>query len=83
MKASTHPNRFLGYFLAAILVIAAPTLTATPQNDGKDGDLLTVNHPWIGEPAPDFNLKSTSGQSVALSDFKGKKFLVIHFAASW
>ena len=83
MKAST-PQRWLpSSVLLAILVIATPALTAAQQNTGKNADALTPNHPWIGQRAPEFQLTSTSGESVALSDFNADKFLVIHFAASW
>jgi cytochrome oxidase Cu insertion factor (SCO1/SenC/PrrC family) len=83
MRASTHPDWLPASVLVAILVTATPALTATQQNPDKDAEELTANHPWIGDQAPDFYLTSTSGQSVALTDFKGGKFLVIHFAASW
>ena len=32
-----------------------------------------------GSPAPDFNLKATDGSSVQLSQFKGKKSVVLYF----
>ena len=35
------------------------------------------------QPAPDIELVSTSGETVALGDYRGKKILVLHFAASW
>ena len=35
--------------------------------------------PAVGSPAPDFTLPSTSGQSVRLSDLKGKKVLLAFF----
>jgi len=39
--------------------------------------------PRVGQPHPDFVLPEiTSGQPVALSRFRGKKVLLIHFA-SW
>jgi cytochrome oxidase Cu insertion factor (SCO1/SenC/PrrC family) len=77
MKASIH-TILPTSVLVALLITAAPTVTAANQ----DADTLTANHPWIGEPAPEFSLTSTNGSSVALSDYKGK-FLVVHFAASW
>lgn len=83
MKASKYRGWLSTSVLVAVWVMATPALTATPQDTGKDADDLTAHHPWIGQPAPDFDLPSTSGQSVALADFKGGKFLVIHFAASW
>ena len=33
----------------------------------------------VGEPAPDFTLPSTTGTDIALSDFKGKKFVFLEF----
>jgi peroxiredoxin Q/BCP len=35
--------------------------------------------PVIGKPAPDFTLPSTSGQTVSLRQFKGKKTVVLFF----
>ena len=33
----------------------------------------------VGQPAPDFSLTSTSGDKVSLSQFKGKKHVLIQF----
>ena len=33
----------------------------------------------VGEPAPDFSLPSTSGDKVSLSQFKGKKHVLVQF----
>ena len=35
--------------------------------------------PVIGKPAPDFALPSTSGQTLTLRQFKGKKTVVLYF----
>jgi peroxiredoxin len=37
------------------------------------------NQPSVGGPAPDFVAKSTSGQDVTLSSFKGKKNVLLAF----
>lgn len=38
----------------------------------------------VGEPAPDFTLPSLSGDTVSLSDFRGKKRVVLSFVpAAW
>ena len=36
-------------------------------------------HLKVGQPAPDFSLTDTAGKSVKLSDFKGKKNVVLAF----
>ncbi|GIW79080.1 MAG: hypothetical protein KatS3mg105_0887 [Gemmatales bacterium] len=33
--------------------------------------------PQVGDPAPDFSLKGSDGKTYKLSDFKGKKAVVI------
>ena len=35
--------------------------------------------PPVGQPAPDFRLASTGGQTVSLDDFKGKQNVVLYF----
>ena len=46
----------------------------------KPGALLT--HPWYGKPAPDFALNDLDGKEHKLSDYKGKKVLLV-FWATW
>jgi peroxiredoxin len=36
-------------------------------------------HLKVGDPAPDFALTDTEGQTVRLSDFRGKKNVVLAF----
>jgi thioredoxin-dependent peroxiredoxin len=35
--------------------------------------------PVVGRPAPDFTLPSTTGESITLKQFKGKKTVVLYF----
>jgi len=35
--------------------------------------------PTVGQPAPDFTLNDQNGHSVRLSDFRGKKSVVLAF----
>ena len=35
--------------------------------------------PVIGKPAPDFSLPATTGQTISLKQFKGKKTVVLYF----
>jgi thiol-disulfide isomerase/thioredoxin len=59
----------------------APSPGASPTADadvGPRGDQL----PIVGEPAPDFSLRDTTGALVTLSDLRGKVVLV-NFWATW
>jgi len=47
---------------------AAPQQPTAPQTQLK-----------VGDPAPDFALTDTEGQTVRLSDFRGKKTVVLAF----
>jgi hypothetical protein len=33
----------------------------------------------VGQPAPNFSLPSTFGNDISLSDFRGKKFVLLEF----
>ncbi len=33
----------------------------------------------VGEPAPDFNLPATTGVNISLSEFRGKKWVLLEF----
>lgn len=39
----------------------------------------TPTTPPVGQPAPNFRLRSTGGQTVSLEDFKGKQHVVLYF----
>ena len=48
--------------------------------------LVTIFHRWgaahaadAGQPAPDFKLPSTMGGDIALSDYRGKKWVLLEF----
>jgi thioredoxin-dependent peroxiredoxin len=41
--------------------------------------MTTSMLPVIGRPAPDFSLPSTTGDSVSLKAFKGKKTVILYF----
>ena len=46
------------------------------------GGLGLVGNAWaveVGDKAPDFTLKSTNGAKISLSQFKGKKHVLLEF----
>lgn len=55
----------LATLLAIVLASAGPGAAAT-----------TVD---VGDPAPDFTLPSTTGEKISLSQFRGKKLVLLEF----
>ncbi len=77
-------------FKCLSLTLLAFTLlfsSAAPSRGAEEGDKVketkvkeTKSHGVkVGDKAPDFSLKSGSGENVSLSDFKGKKSVVLFF----
>ena len=64
--------------------LLAPTLRASPQGQqlSKKIARLRTPVPAVGQPAPEFTLTSATGQSVALSSYRGK-YVLVDFWASW
>ena len=62
-------KKALGLVVLLLLAIAAAAQTPVPPK----------THLKVGDPAPDFTLPDTKGQTVKLSDFKGKKTVVLAF----
>ena len=60
-------NRIRGLFLASVLL--ASVLSAANV-------AIAVE---VGEKAPDFTLPSTTGKDISLSEFLGKKYVLIEF----
>jgi len=54
----------------------------SPPPDAKEEGKAAGNLK-VGEDAPDFSLSDGKGNTVRLSDFKGKKMVVLDFWASW
>jgi cytochrome oxidase Cu insertion factor (SCO1/SenC/PrrC family) len=62
-RRAKHRGSLVGSVLLASLLVVASTVMAVD----------------IGAPAPDFTLQSTMGEKVSLSQFKGKKHVLIQF----
>jgi cytochrome oxidase Cu insertion factor (SCO1/SenC/PrrC family) len=71
------------------LQLTAPTIaifiafaTAFAQLGPKDGAELSateINRVKIGQPAPDFTLEDSDGKTITLSDYRGKKSVLLVF----
>jgi len=57
-------------FTLAALVLTAVSVTSVPR---------VARALEAGEPAPDFTLASTTGNDISLSDFRGKKWVLLEF----
>jgi cytochrome oxidase Cu insertion factor (SCO1/SenC/PrrC family) len=84
-------RKCLSFVLLAALVVTAcaqpqqqpqPTTPAAPANQKAQTaapPAAPKTHLKVGDPAPDFTLSNTKGEKVSLSDFKGKKNVVLAF----
>jgi len=77
------------YILVAVLVVGLLAAPASAGNSnvypvGKLKPVDSVLKVKVGDPAPDFELPSLAGGKVRLSDFRGKKNVVLSFVpAAW
>jgi len=86
------PSRLLacimiGGLLAVVPVPVAALSEAYKDNIYETGILKPVDSVLavkVGDRAPDFSLKSVSGQQISLADYRGKKHVVLSFIpAAW
>ena len=63
----------------ALLLIAAPATAQLGPKDGADLAPTDLNRITVGQAAPDFTLQAADGKPVTLSDFRGKKNVVLVF----
>ena len=70
------------FFLAAFFAILISSTTVLAQLGPKDGADLSptdLNRIKVGQPAPDFSLEDAGGKTIALSEFRDKKTVVLVF----
>lgn len=63
-------------------ILAPSLLTLFVFLGGSVGQVVAQMAPGVGSRAPDFSLRLFSGETIRLSDFKGRTVLV-NFFASW
>ena len=65
--------------LAMALVVQAQETKPQPTAQNANQPAPPKTHLKVGQAAPDFTLTDTAGKPVKLSDFKGKKNVVLAF----
>lgn len=69
--------------LVVILGSVWIVFSQTIRGDIAGGDAITLEPaPIAGHPAPDFELKTLTGETLRLSDFEGKP-VIVNFWATW
>jgi peroxiredoxin (alkyl hydroperoxide reductase subunit C) len=84
-------NRIINPITVLILLLSAATVFGASEafkgNIYNPGQLKPVDSTLkvkVGQPAPDFTLPSVSGEKISLSQYRGKKHVVISFVpAAW
>ena len=70
-------------FLSCTILLALMTVAVSAQTPAAPAKTQTPAAPQtklkVGDAAPDFTLTDTTGKPVKLSDYKGKKSVVLAF----
>ncbi|SEM53421.1 peroxiredoxin (alkyl hydroperoxide reductase subunit C) [Syntrophus gentianae] len=87
-----YKNRLAGFFTAVTLVFLSSSAAYGLSDAYKDnvynpGSLKPMDSVLkvkVGDPVPDFTLRSISGELVSLKDYRGRKNVVLSFVpAAW
>ena len=65
--------------LLVLSFIHSPTFAQLGPKDVGDLSPTDLQRIKVGQPAPDFTLEDMEGKSISLSDFRGKKTVVLVF----
>jgi cytochrome oxidase Cu insertion factor (SCO1/SenC/PrrC family) len=82
MRESAKGHTVLKMIFLLLLVVSPAYSPAIAQLGPKDGAELSatdLNRVKTGQAAPDFTLEDTDGNKITLSDFRGKKTVVLVF----
>lgn len=72
-------NRLLPAMALALSLIHLPALAQQSPTDGTKLSPTDLDRVKVGQPAPDFTLEDSDGKSITLSDYRGKKNIVLVF----
>lgn len=65
--------------MKTILIMAAIIFTLAIDGFGQASPAAPMTKLKVGDAAPDFTLTDTAGKEIKLSDFRGKKNVVLAF----
>jgi cytochrome oxidase Cu insertion factor (SCO1/SenC/PrrC family) len=71
--------RTLVAFALAVLITCLPAFAQLGPKDGATLPPTDLERIKVGQPAPDFTLENIDGKPVSLSEFRGKKRVVLVF----
>ena len=57
----------------------SPAFAQLGPKDGTDLSPTDLQRIKVGQPAPDFTLEDMDGKNITLSDFRGKKTVILVF----
>jgi cytochrome oxidase Cu insertion factor (SCO1/SenC/PrrC family) len=72
-------SRLLLTLLFIFSVVSVPAVAQLGPKDGANLPATDLERVKIGQAAPDFTLEDMTGKRISLSDFRGKKNVVLVF----
>ena len=77
LEEMDHMIKRTSALLFSLLVLAGAAFAQPAQQPATTPPPAPKTHLKVGQPAPDFTLRATDGKTYKLSDFKGKKNIVL------
>jgi len=71
--------RIFWTIIFGLLLNGAPVFAQLGPKDGANLAPTDLERVKAGQPAPDFALEDANGKNISLSDFRGKKSVVLVF----
>jgi cytochrome oxidase Cu insertion factor (SCO1/SenC/PrrC family) len=71
--------RVISACLLLLFFAHTPVRAQLGPKDGADLPATDLERVKVGQPAPDFTLEDMNGKEITLSDFRGKKSVVLVF----
>ena len=81
----SHPYVWIasGILFAAATVWINYKVKVNIQLASAGGTIRQLGKIKVGQPAPEFSAQDLGGQTVSLSDYRGKKVVLVDFWATW